>query len=117
MSDYRVVGKEAPRRDARERVTGDLVYGMDFALPGMLNGSVLRRPLAHARIVGVDTTAARALPVVRAVFTGDEIGPKPLPFYVDDEPVLAHGKVRYAGEPVALVAATTAEIARDALCL
>lgn len=114
MSAQTIIGASMPRRDAMERVTGEVIYGMDFALPGMLHGAVLRSTEPHARIVSIDTAAAQALPGVRAVLTAADINPKPIAFYIDDEPVLARDIVRYEGEPVALVAATSAEIAREA---
>jgi CO/xanthine dehydrogenase Mo-binding subunit len=103
--------------DARPRVTGELVYGMDFRLPGMLYGKVLRSTEPHAEIVRIDTRKAKALPGVRAVLTAEDIPDVRLPDIVCDVPPLARGKVRYMGEPVALVAAITPEIAEEALRL
>lgn len=117
MSKYRVLGKDLPRVDAQRRVTGELVYGMDFRLPGMLHGRVLRSSEPHAQIVRIDTSQAKALPGVRAVLTARDIPTVFLPGIIRDIPPLAKDKVRYLGEPVALVAATTAETAEEALGL
>ncbi len=117
MSAYHVVGKRLSRPDARTRVTGELVYGMDFTLPGMLHGKAFRSTEPHAQILRVDTSRAKALPGVRAVLTAAEIPAVRLPDYVQDLPTLARDKVRYIGEPIALVAATTPEIAEQALGL
>src|SRR5262245_12293056 len=63
------VGKRLPRVDARERVTGGAGYPADLKRPGMVHGKVLRSPHAHARIRGIDTARAEALPGVLAVVT------------------------------------------------
>ena len=112
----RAVGREVRRGDAAEKVTGRYAYGMDLALPGMLHAKVLRSPYPHARIVSIDTSRARALAGVRAVVTGDEL-PWLFGSALRDEPFLARGRVRYAGEPVVAIAATTEEIAREAIDL
>jgi CO/xanthine dehydrogenase Mo-binding subunit len=114
MSPQRVVGQDTVRLDARAKVTGDYVYGMDFSLPGMLHGQVLRSPQPHARIVGIDTSQAEAVPGVRAIITGRELGEIMMPGMVFDQPPLARDRVRYAGEPVALIAAMTPDIAAEA---
>ena len=67
------LGHPTPRIDAVERVTGRATYTRDVQLPGMLYARVLRSPHPHARIVGIDTSRARALPGVHAVLTGPEI--------------------------------------------
>ena len=112
----RYVGKPVPRGDAIDKVTGSWIYGTDFVLPGMLHAKVLRSPYPHARIVSVDVERARATTGVRAVVTGAEL-PYLYGSAIRDEPFLARGKVRYAGEPVAAVAAVSEEIARAAIDL
>jgi carbon-monoxide dehydrogenase large subunit len=91
----------------------------DIALPGMLHGAVLRSPLAHARIVSVDTTAAQAHPKVRAVITGDMLEQRKLAWMPtlsqDVQAVLATDKVRFQGQEVAFVVAEDRYSARDAL--
>ena len=113
---FRYVGKPVLRGESIDKVTGRWVYGADLALPGMLHAKVLRSPYPHARILSVDTRRAREFPGVRAVVTGADV-PYLFGSAVRDEPFLARGKVRYAGEPVAAVAAVSEEIAREAINL
>lgn len=113
---FRYVGKRVPRGEALDKVTGTWVYGADFALPGMLHAKVLRSPYPHARIASIDVRRARELRGVRAVVTGAEV-PYLFGSAIRDEPFLARGKVRYVGEPVAAVAATSEEVAREAIDL
>lgn len=112
-----VVGQSVPRPDAREKVTGRAVYTDDLRVPGMLHGALLGSPHAHARILAYDTSRARALPGVRAVLTAEDLPPVDLGPVIKDQPLLARGKVRYAGEPVAAVAAVDPATARRALAL
>src|SRR5690242_10547119 len=105
----RVAGKSLPRFDAPGKVTGTAVYAADFALPGMLVGKVLRSTEAHARIIRLDVTRARALPGVRAVISAADVPDVRYGGALKDEMVFAKGKVRYVGQPVAAVAATTPE--------
>jgi CO/xanthine dehydrogenase Mo-binding subunit len=111
----RVAGKSLPRFDAPGKVTGTAVYAADFALPGMLVGKVLRSTEAHARIIRLDVTRARALPGVRAVISAVDVPDVRYGGGLKDEMVFAKGKVRYIGQPVAAVAATTPEAADAAL--
>ncbi|MBI3370887.1 MAG: xanthine dehydrogenase family protein molybdopterin-binding subunit [Betaproteobacteria bacterium] len=113
---FRYVGKPALRSEAIDKVTGTWIYGADLALPGMLHAKVLRSPYPHARIVSIDLRRARSLSGVRAVVTGDDV-PYLFGSAIRDEPFLARGKVRYAGEPVAAVAASSESIAREAIDL
>ncbi|MEJ2066771.1 MAG: xanthine dehydrogenase family protein molybdopterin-binding subunit, partial [Deltaproteobacteria bacterium] len=111
--EYRHIGKETPRKDAREIVTGRARYFDDISLPGMLYGKVLRSPYAHANIKHIDTSRAEALPGVRAVLTykdteGWEWG---IPKHIR----ILDSKVRFVGDGVAMVAADTIDIAEDAL--
>ncbi len=110
-----VVGKALPRFDAPGKVTGTAVYAADFAVPGMLVGRVLRSPEAHARIVRLDFTRARALPGVRAIIGAADVPDVRYGGAIKDETVFASGKVRYIGQPVAAVAATTPEAVEAAL--
>src|SRR6058998_2107448 len=114
-SEPRVVGKSLPRMDGAGKVTGTAVYAADFALPGMLVGKVFRSTEPHARIVRVDTARARALPGVRAVMTAADVPDVRYGGALKDETVFARSKVRYVGQPVAAVAATTPEAADTAL--
>jgi carbon-monoxide dehydrogenase large subunit len=113
---FRYVGKPELRGESIDKVTGRWIYGADLTLPGMLYAKVLRSPYPHARIVSVDPRRARELTGVRAAITGADV-PYLFGSAVRDEPFLARGKVRYAGEPVAAVAAISEEIAREAIDL
>jgi CO/xanthine dehydrogenase Mo-binding subunit len=114
-SEPRVVGKSLPRMDGAGKVTGTAVYAADFALPGMLVGKVFGSTEPHARIVRLDTARARALPGVRAVIAAADVPDVRYGGALKDETVFARGKVRYVGQPVAAVAATTPEAAEAAL--
>jgi CO/xanthine dehydrogenase Mo-binding subunit len=111
----RVVGKSLPRMDAGGKVTGAAVYAADFALPGMLCGRIFRSAEVHARIVRLDLSRARAVPGVRAVISAADVPDVLFGGGLKDEPVFARDKVRYAGQPVAAVAAATPEAADAAL--
>ena len=110
-----VVGTSVPRLDAREKVAGRAVYTDDMTLPGMLHGAMLGSPHAHARILSCDTSRARAMPGVKAVLTAEDLPPLRFGTVIKDQSVLARGKVRHSGDPVAAVAAVDIETARRAL--
>ena len=94
------------RDDAVPKVTGEFAYASDLSAPGMLWGDTLRSPHPHARIVSLDSPAALALPGVHAVLTHADVpGTKLYGLEFADQPVLAIDRVRYVGEPVAIVAA------------
>ncbi|MYG97946.1 MAG: xanthine dehydrogenase family protein molybdopterin-binding subunit [Acidimicrobiaceae bacterium] len=105
-----------PRSDAWEKVTGRARYAVDMALPNMAHAAVVRSERAHARIAGIDRAEAEAAPGVIAVVTADDLGDLGRRFghIVPDHAVLADGKVRYYGEPVAVVVAETPHQAADA---
>ncbi len=105
------------RVEGRLKVTGNARYTADLKLPGMLEAKYLLSPYAHARIVSIDTSAARALPGVHAVLTGADVAGKRFGRNIFDWPVLADGKVLFAGERVAVVAADSREIAENAINL
>ena len=114
----REVGRSAPRRDAVQKVSGRAIYSTDVRLPGMLHAKLLRSPRAHARVLAIDASAARALPGVRAVLTRDDIPAAMVPvygYYIKDQPVVALDRVRYIGDIVCAVAAETEAIAAEAL--
>lgn len=110
---------EAPERrvEGHLKVTGEARYAADFRLPDMLWARFLTSPHAHARIVRIDTAAAKALPGVHAVLTGADVKPARLGRRLLDWPVLAWDRVRFIGDRVAVVAAETREIADEALSL
>jgi CO/xanthine dehydrogenase Mo-binding subunit len=117
---YRYVGTRHVRHDGPDKVTGRAAFGADLALPGMLHGRVLRSPHAHARIVSIDTSAAAALPGVKAVASAADL-PDHAPSGEWFEPreltrnILAREKVLYDGHALAAVAAIDARTAEHAL--
>ena len=121
----RVVGQRFPKIDGIDKVTGVAQFGADVKIPGTLYAKVLRSPVAHANIVKIDTSRAEAFPGVKAVITGEDFA-YPLnesgnaPSALENqsrEKVLARTKVLFQGHPVAVVAATSAMIAEEALKL
>ncbi len=99
------IGKSVYRKEAPDKVTGAAKYAADFQKPGMLYAKLVISPYAHARIKDIDISEARNMPGVRAVLTGQQaplVGEE-----IRDRPPIAFGKVRYHGEPVAVVVADT----------
>jgi len=120
VGEYRVVGHPVRRLDAFEKVTGMLKYGIDLSRRGMLIGRTKRSPHPHARILSIDTRAAMSLPGVKTVVTAADIqGTNRHGIERQDQPVLVplYDRVRMVGDPVAAVAAQTAEIADEAIDL
>jgi CO/xanthine dehydrogenase Mo-binding subunit len=117
VNRFNVVGRSLPGVDSRAKLTGAANYTIDLKLPDMLHGKILRSPHAHAKIRAIDVGAALAIPGVVAVATGADLdGLDPTyGMYIRDQPVLARGKVRYVGDPVAAVAASSEAIAYRAL--
>jgi CO/xanthine dehydrogenase Mo-binding subunit len=109
------LGQDVPQVNARAKVLGRAQYAGDLKIAGMLHGAVLRSPYPHARIVAIDTSAALALPGVKAVLTGADAPRAMWGVHHKERRILAEGVVRFAGEEVAAVAAASEEIARDAL--
>src|ERR1700716_4262103 len=112
---FGVIGKPLPKVDAAAKVTGRAVYADDMLLPRTLHCRIMRSPHPHARIVSIDTSAARRSPGVLAEIPGADL---PIKFGIlpvtQDERALEHEKVRYVGDPIAAVAATEEEIAAAA---
>jgi CO/xanthine dehydrogenase Mo-binding subunit len=103
------------RVDAVPKVTGEFAYSSDLHAAGMLWGHTLRSPHAHARVLAIDASEARAMPGVHAVLTHEDVpGQKTYGLEFADQPVLAIDRVRYFGEAVAIVAAEEPEQARRA---
>jgi selenium-dependent xanthine dehydrogenase len=114
----KVIGRPLPRPDVIEKVTGAAKYADDYVFPGMLHARTLRAQHPHALIKRIDTSAAKALPGVRAVLTAADVPGQPNHgLVVADWPALCGEKVRYVGDAVAIVAADTREIATQALDL
>src|SRR5262245_28795745 len=121
------IGTRPVRPDGVDKVTGRARFGADLALPGQLVGKVLRSPHPHARIRSIDTSAAAALPGVKAVVTADDFPDQGTQLYAAGEQtvdyrdmvrnVMAREKVLYEGHAVAAVAATSSAIAKKALKL
>lgn len=117
------IGRAMKRKEDPRFITGQGRYLEDIVLPGMLHAVILRSPYAHARITRIDTTAARSMPGVAAVYTGDDIDLPPLPYAyqaagvqnnVNTPTALAKGEVHWVGDGVAVVLADTVAQARDA---
>ena len=103
------------RVEGQLKVTGQAVYTADLRPEGMLWARYLLSPHPHARIVSVDTDAARRVPGVHAVLSGADIGPVRMGRALMDWPALAYERVRFVGERVAAVAAETPEAAEEAV--
>jgi carbon-monoxide dehydrogenase large subunit len=129
MENRSVIGDAPRRREDARFVTGHGAYLDDLRFDGLVHAILLRSPHAHARIAGIDAAAARAAPGVLAVLTGADAGADGLqpmrptveanvqtgePFAFAPQPLLAQGKVRHVGEPVALIVAETLAQALDA---
>ena len=114
----KAAGARIPLIDGIEKVSGKAKYTADLDARGALVGVILRSPYAHAEIIHIDTTAAKALPGVEAVITGEDCG---APFGIlpisENEYPLAKDKLRYRGDAVAAVAAVDEKTARQALQL
>src|SRR6201991_795854 len=124
-SSLKVVGTRPVRPDGVDKVTGRAVFAADTRAAGMLWGKILRSPHAHARIVKIDTSKAEALPGVRAVVTAADfpeipseeafVGEGPMNFRDLSRNIMARDKALYEGHAVAAVAATTQDIANQAI--
>jgi xanthine dehydrogenase molybdenum-binding subunit len=113
---FAVIGKDTPKRDGPEKVTGRTQYLHDLALPRMLHGRILRAKYPHARLVRIDVSRARALPGVVAVITGEDVEQHPIGF-LKDQLALKRGKVRCIRDEVVAVAAESPARAEEALAL
>lgn len=112
------VGARLTRSDGPAKVAGAFTYSSDLRAEGMLYGSTVRSPHAAALIRGIDARAALALPGVEAVLTAEDVpGDQLVGNVIPDQPVLALGRVRHHGEPVAIVAAGDPVTARRAAAL
>ena len=109
-----LIGKSHPRPDAAAKAMGRAHYIQDLSRPGMLYGKVKFSDHAHARIVGIDTSAAERLPGVRAVITAENT-PEIRMGFLRDNPVLKKGRVRQFRDEIAAVAATDPAVAAAAI--
>ena len=122
---HRQIGKPLPRPDAPGKVYGTTTYAGDVVMAGMIHGAMLRSTRSSARITRIDVDKAKALPGVHCVLTADDLPTKELQTDIPGQtgnrdlntaqPILVKDRVRYHGEPVALLAADTPEIAQAAL--
>ncbi|SNT40361.1 xanthine dehydrogenase, molybdenum binding subunit apoprotein [Tardiphaga sp. OK246] len=127
MSDVAklLVGSAVERMEDARFLSGSGYFADDLAVEGMLHAAILRSPIAHARIMAIDASAALAMPGIHAILTAQDIGDTipiiplrlaPLPeFEPFRQPVIASDKVRYVGEPIAIVVADSCALAEDAL--
>lgn len=124
MTNTTVVGKSVLRPDAFDKVQGGKGFPVNVSLPGMLHAKLLRSPYPHARIISIDASRAEQLPGVKAVLLPQDVPqkkycpvyfvPTMAPSMIQDMLIMSD-TVRYAGQPVAAVAATSAAIAEQAL--
>src|SRR4030088_798275 len=125
MTAAPLIGQPVDRAEDQRFLTGAGTFVDDLKRDGVLHAVVLRSSVAHGRITRIDASAARARKGVRAVITAAEIGetipliplrlanlPEFAPYL---QPVIARDKVRYVGEPVAVVVADSQALAEDAL--
>ena len=112
-----LIGASVARPDARDKVTGAARYPADLIRPDMAHGKAVFARRVHARIVRIDAAQARALPGVLAVLTAADVPHNRYGLIENDQEVLCSERVRYAGDRVALVVATTPEIAATAAAL
>ncbi|WP_298749406.1 xanthine dehydrogenase family protein molybdopterin-binding subunit [uncultured Serinicoccus sp.] len=118
------VGRDRRRKEDQRLITGRTKWTDNLVLPGMLHLAMVRSPLAHARITGIDATAAREAPGVIAVLTGEDVkdlqGSLPCAWPITEDqkapphPAIAVDRVAFSGEVVAVVAARSSAAARDA---
>ncbi|PIX35839.1 MAG: xanthine dehydrogenase, partial [Bacteroidetes bacterium CG_4_8_14_3_um_filter_31_14] len=114
-----VVGKRLPKLDAPDKSTGRALFTDDISLPNMLYGKLLLSPVAHAKIISIDTSEALKFPGVKSILTGADVpdatwGTSPARY---DEYILAKGKVRFVGDVVAAIAAVDEETCYKAMKL
>ena len=122
VTAMRVIGQRVAHHDFAEKVRGSLHYAADWQLPGMLHARLVRSLVPSARIVSIDTKEALALPGVAAVLTGADVPRNSLVERASGGlgellvpmPILAAERVRYIGEPIAVVAAVTQQVADEA---
>src|SRR5699024_2021370 len=116
--EFNIVGKSPAHHDFVQKVKGTLMYAADWKLPGMLYGKVVRSQIACGTITAIDTSAAEELPGVIAVLTAKDVPHNQIVENASGglgkltvtQPVLASDRVRYSGEPIAVIAATEPEI-------
>jgi xanthine dehydrogenase molybdenum-binding subunit len=116
--EFTVVGKAIPVKDAKEKVCGTLKYPVDFALPGMVHGVIVRSTEPHARIVKIDASKAEAVPGYVGIVTHEDA--PDLDWHGVWLNYIGHifdGIARFAGDEIAAVAATARTVAEQAAAL
>ena len=108
------IGHSVPRKEANDKVTGVAKYTDDFVEIGILHAKLVTSKMAHAKILSIDTSEAGQQPGVQAIITGNDIDVL-CGSLIKDRPPLARGKVRYYGEPIAIVIANSEYEAESAL--
>lgn len=108
------LGKSVPKIDGYDKVTGSAKYTIDYVKKTMLYAKLLISPYAHANIKSINVENAKKMSGVKAVITGKDC-PVLVGVLLEDRPILARGKVRYYGEPVALVVANSEQVAKRAV--
>jgi carbon-monoxide dehydrogenase large subunit len=114
MEALRIVGQPVARKDGIDIVTGNVVYGVDVVLPGMLHGAIVRGSIASGKITRIDVSRAKKVPGVKAVITAADVPTGRFGYGVKDERIFVADRVRYAGEPLAAVAAVDEQSAEEA---
>ncbi|MFN9112499.1 MAG: xanthine dehydrogenase family protein molybdopterin-binding subunit, partial [Bacteroidota bacterium] len=112
-NEFKVLGKRHKIIDGPEKLTGSAQYTGDLNLPGMLHARPVLSPYAHAKINGIDKTAALAIPGVVAVLTAADLPSKDRPVNSRSSAILAHDTVLFRGHPVVVVVAETETAAKD----
>ena len=114
--NLKVVGRNIERIGALERVLGEVKFSDDLMMKGLLHLKVLRSPLRHALIKGIDSERALNIPGVVRIFTAKDVpGRNRVGTITKDQPVLAEDRIRFIGDAVALIVAETEERAEQAL--
>lgn len=113
----RASGSSVVRTDAPDKVTGAAIYAMDLEPGRLLHAKLVTSQVPHATIDGIDPSAAEALDGVATVLTAEDVPGTRRGQRILDQPILATGKVRYVGEPIAVVAAETEALAAEAASL
>jgi CO/xanthine dehydrogenase Mo-binding subunit len=115
MTELSAIGKGIPRIDALEKVTGKAKFISDFKMPGMLYGMIVKSPHPHAKILRIETARAQRVPGVRTIVLPEDAPDKRFGYGLCDMFALPRdGIVRCVGQPIAVVAADTMEIAEEA---
>ena len=114
MEALRVVGQPVARKDGRDIVTGNVVYGVDVNLPGMLHGVIVRSAIPSGKITRINVSRALRVAGVKAVLTAADVPSRRFGYGIKDELIFAADRVRYAAEPLAAIAAKDEESAEEA---